>query len=115
VMSAGMAAALGGRASPEAVQVMSALGLDISDHQSQPLSEALMRHADWIYAMTQAHRANIVAQWPDAAERTMLLCADESDVCDPLGGPLDRYQHCAAQIRAELEIRLGQLDLEAPA
>lgn len=111
VMSAGIAAMLGGRASPEAVQIMANMGLDITDHETQPLTEPLVRHADCIYTMTRTHREAIVAQWPSAAERTFLLCADESDVCDPIGGPTDRYQRCAAQIRAELEVRLAQLDM----
>ena len=111
VMSAGIAAMLGGRASHEAVEIMSAMGLDISDHQTQPLTEPLVRHADLILTMTRTHRDAIAAQWPAAAERTFLLCSDESDVCDPIGGPSERYQRCAAQIRAELEVRLDQLDL----
>ena len=111
VMSAGVAAASGGRASPEAVQIMSALGLDIRDHETQPLTEPLVRHADVVYTMTRTHRDAIVAEWPAAAERTKLLCADESDVCDPIGGPAERYQRCAVQIRAELEIRVNELEL----
>jgi protein-tyrosine phosphatase len=111
VMSAGIAAMMGGRASPEASQVLAPMGLDLSDHETQPLSEPLVRHADVIYTMTRTHRDAIVAQWPNAAERAQLLCADESDICDPIGGPLERYQRCAAQIRAELAFRLDELEL----
>jgi protein-tyrosine phosphatase len=110
VMSAGIAASMGGRASAEAVEIMAAMDLDLADHETQPLTEPLVRHADLIYAMTRTHRDAIVAQWPSAAERTMLLCADESDVCDPIGGPVERYQRCAAQIRAELQLRLNELE-----
>ena len=113
VLSAGIAAMTGGRASREAGQVMAQLGLDLYDHQTQPLSEPLVRHADLIYTMTQSHRQAIVAQWPGAAERTRLLCADGSDVSDPIGGPLDRYQRCAAQIGAELKTRLDEMVIEA--
>ena len=81
------------------------------DHETQPLTEPLVRHADVIYTMTRSHREAIVAQWPAAAERTILLSADESDLCDPIGGPVERYQRCAVQIRAELEIRLDELEL----
>lgn len=111
VMSAGIAAMMGGRASPEAVQIMGSMGVDIADHETQPLTEPLVRHADVIYTMTRTHREAIVTQWADAAERTRLLCADESDVCDPIGGPVERYQRCAGQIRAELEIQLDQLEM----
>ncbi len=111
VMSAGMATTLGGRATPEAVQVMSSMGLDLRDHETQPLTEPLVRHADVIYTMTRSHREGILAQFPAAAERVRMLSADESDLCDPIGGPLERYQRCAVEIRAELEIRLDELEL----
>lgn len=111
VMSAGIAAMLGGRAAPEAIQVMRDMGMDISGHETQPLKEPQARHADVIYAMTRTHREAIVAQWPSAAERTHLLCSDESEICDPIGGPTERYQRCAAQIRAELEIRVDQMEI----
>ena len=48
VMSAGISAMMGGRPSPEAVTVMADLGIDLSAHESQPLTEQLVRHADLI-------------------------------------------------------------------
>ena len=110
VMSAGLSASLGGRAAPEAVHVLSGMGLDLSDHETQPLTDRLARHADIIYTMTRTHRESIVEKWPAAAERTFLLCADETDICDPIGGPTERYQRCATQIRAEIEIRLSHIE-----
>jgi len=111
VASAGIAAMTGGRASTEAVDVMLQSGLDLRDHQTQPLTEPLVRHADVIYAMTHSHREAIVAQWPSAAERTRLLCADGSNVADPIAGPIERYRQCAEQIDGQLETCLNQLDL----
>jgi tRNA threonylcarbamoyl adenosine modification protein (Sua5/YciO/YrdC/YwlC family) len=110
VVSAGVAAMLGGRASRESVQVMSDRGLDIGDHETQPLSEALVRHADVIFTMSRAHREAIIAQWPSAAERTRLLCRDGSDIVDPIGGPVERYERCAAQIESELQAQLQTLE-----
>ena len=111
VMSAGIAAMMGGRASAEAVEVVSRLGHDLTQHETQPLTEPLVRHADVVYTMTRSHREAIVAQWPNAAERTHLLCTDGSDVADPIGGPLERYQSCAEQIQRELELQLKELEL----
>ena len=111
VMSAGIAAMMGGRASPEAVQTMAQFRLDLGPHQTQPLTEPLVRHADVIYAMTRSHREAIVAQWPAAAERTWLLATDGTDIPDPIGGPLERYQSCAAQIWSHLQARLDELEL----
>ena len=111
VASAGAATAMGGRAAAEAVKVMASMGLDLSDHQTQPLSEPLVRHADVIFAMSQSHREAILAQWPEAAARTRLVCRNGADVADPIGGPVDRYQRCAAQIEAELDSQLSELEL----
>jgi protein-tyrosine phosphatase len=111
VASAGIAAMTGGCASPEAVQVMSEMGLDLRGHETQPLNETLVRHADVIYAMTHSHREAIVAQWPGAAERTRLLAVSGDDICDPIGGPLERYRQCAARLRSELQTRVDELEL----
>ncbi|MEX0818621.1 MAG: L-threonylcarbamoyladenylate synthase, partial [Pirellulaceae bacterium] len=64
VMSAGIAAKSGGRASPESVQLMRERGIDINLHESQPLTERLVRFADMILTMTRGHRDAIVAEWP---------------------------------------------------
>lgn len=111
VASAGVAAVMGGRASPESVRVMADMGINLMDHETQPLSEPLVRHADVIFAMSRSHREAILAQWPGAAERARLLDRQGSDICDPIGGPLERYQRCAAQIQTELESQLHDLEL----
>jgi len=110
VMSAGLSASLGGRAAPEAIQVMSSMNIDLGDHETQPFTEALGRHADVIYTMTRSHRDAIVTQFPAASERTFMLCTDQTDVCDPIGGPTERYQRCASLLRSELEKRLATLE-----
>jgi protein-tyrosine phosphatase len=114
VTSAGIAAMDGGRASPEAVEVMSRAGLDLSGHGTQPISDKLVRHADLILTMTNGHRQAIISKWPDATPRTALVCHDNQDVSDPIGGPIESYEQCSNQIRAELEMRLGDLDLDVP-
>jgi protein-tyrosine phosphatase len=110
VMSAGLSAMLGSRAAAEAVATMSQLGLNLADHESQPLTAQLVRHADIIWTMTRSHRNAIVAEWPDAAGRTSVL-GGEIDIADPIGGPLELYEKCAEQIKAELARRLDEIDL----
>lgn len=109
VMSAGIAAMAGGRASAESVDVMKERNLDLSAHESQPLGERQVRFADLILTMTRGHRDAIVAQWPEAAGRTHLLCGD-TDVSDPIGGPIDLYRRCATQIDSSLDSWLAQID-----
>jgi tRNA threonylcarbamoyl adenosine modification protein (Sua5/YciO/YrdC/YwlC family) len=111
VMSAGLSAYMGGRPSPEAVDVMRSMDVDLSQHESQPLTAQLIRNADIIWTMTRSHRQAILAQWPEAAKRCELLCLDMGDIPDPIGGPLELYQRCATQIKAELEARLKQLEI----
>jgi len=113
VVSAGVAAMTGGRASEQAIQVMAEMGLDVRRHITQPLTQSLVRYADAIYTMTQSHRQAVVAQWPDAAERTHVLRVDGGDISDPIGESVDRYQQCAAQIQSELGVRLDEVGLAA--
>lgn len=111
VASAGLSAISGGRAAPEACHVVSSLGLDLSMHETQALTESLVRQADVIYTMTQAQRQVIVREWPQAAERCKTLSPQGADISDPIGGPVERYQRCAEQIQAELAGRLAELEL----
>lgn len=109
IMSAGIAATMGGRPSPEAVEVARQMGLELADHTSQPLSERLVQQADLIFTMTRSHRHAILTEWPDAAERVRLVCNDRSDVSDPIGGPPEQYARCAEQIKNELETWMREL------
>jgi protein-tyrosine phosphatase len=110
VASAGLATMQGGRAAAEAVEVMRGMDLDLSMHETQPLTEPLVRHADVLYTMTQSHRQSIVGQWPSAADRARVLSPSGGDISDPIGGPLERYQRCADQIAAQLKNRLDELE-----
>jgi tRNA threonylcarbamoyl adenosine modification protein (Sua5/YciO/YrdC/YwlC family) len=111
VMSAGIAAMMGCRAASEAIETMRDFRLDLTGHETQPLTEPLVRHADTIFVMTQSHREAVVAQWPSAAERTQLLSADDTDISDPIGGSIDRYRRCVAEIAEAMKKRLDKLEL----
>lgn len=112
VMSAGISAMFGGRPAAEAVKVVAGMGLDLTPHESHPLSEQVVRHADLILTMTRSHRQAILSQWPDAADRTKLVSRDRSDIADPIGGPQDLYQRCAEQIRDCLKPWVADLELD---
>lgn len=112
VLSAGIAAAPGGRAATEAISIMNERGLDLSLHESQPLSDRLVRYADLIITMTRGHREAIVNHWPEAASRTHVISRNRGDVADPIGGPADMYRKCAEQIDAYLAEWVAEIDLE---
>jgi tRNA threonylcarbamoyl adenosine modification protein (Sua5/YciO/YrdC/YwlC family) len=103
IRSAGLSAASGCPPTAEAVTVMQEHGMDLSAHESQPLTEQLVRHADRILAMTSAHLLAIVNRWPSAADRTMLLLPDQADLADPIGSAVDAYRSCAEQIKVGIE------------
>ncbi|MCE2728076.1 MAG: Sua5/YciO/YrdC/YwlC family protein [Planctomycetaceae bacterium] len=112
VASAGISAWAGTRASAGAIDVMAEMGGDLGGHESQPLTEDLVRQADVILTMTAAHRAAILAQFPEAGGRVTMLSPDRQDVLDPIGGSLDIYRRCARQIHGHLAARLDTLGID---
>ena len=111
INSAGIAAMAGGQASPQGIEVMQNVNLDLTGHAAQPVSEQMIRHADLILTMTRGHREALLSQWPEAASRTEVLRLDGKDVADPIGESVAEYQRCADQIRKELETRFEKITL----
>ncbi|MEM9883773.1 MAG: Sua5/YciO/YrdC/YwlC family protein, partial [Planctomycetota bacterium] len=62
--SAGVYAGEGQPASPEAVEAVRPLGLDLSAHRSRPLTADLIASADFVFTMTESHRRAVLAQAP---------------------------------------------------
>lgn len=109
VASAGTSAWAGGQPSAGAVAAMADAGINLTGHESQPLTDTLIRQADVIWTMTAGHRGAILAQFPEAGDRVAVLSPDRIDVVDPIGGPVETYRECARQIRAHLESRIDTL------
>ncbi len=112
VMSAGVAASAGGRATSEAIETLRARGLDLSRHESQPVTDRLARMADRMLTMTRGHRDTLLRRWPEAADRIHPLVAHGVDVADPIGGPLESYRRCAEQIAAAIDAHIDQVVAE---
>lgn len=112
VQSAGLAAGPGAPASPAAIAAMEQRGLDLSHHTSQPVTDHLLTTADLVLTMTNQHRQMLLAHRPDLADRVYTVDRQGGDVSDPIGGPLEQYQACAAQIEEELENWVETLDRE---
>ncbi|MDA0658308.1 MAG: Sua5/YciO/YrdC/YwlC family protein [Planctomycetota bacterium] len=108
VVSAGIAAAPGMGPSPEAVQVMSEINLDLSHHASQPISDHLARSADVILTMTRGHHQALVSHWPELADRANVLGLQGEDVADPIGASPEMYRRCAEQISTLLRSRVAE-------
>ena len=104
VLSAGVSTYQGQPPSAHAVEVLSELGVDISQHRSRPLSEKVIDEADWIIAMTRSHLDSIIYLFPRAAEKVYLLRefepgATSLDVADPIGMGLEAYRAARDIIR----------------
>ncbi|MGL4595754.1 MAG: L-threonylcarbamoyladenylate synthase [Thermoguttaceae bacterium] len=109
ILSAGIAAGVDMPASPNAQSAMLEMGIDLSDHRSQPLNEMQVRYADHIFALTRGHRAAILSQWPLSDTRVSVLRTDGGDIDDPIGGSLETYKKCAAQMMPHIRARLEEI------
>lgn len=102
VGSAGVAAWNGQPASPEAVEAMREIGVDLADHRSRIVDDTLVAAADIILTMTEGHRYEINARFPQATDKVHLVksfgAATPGNVMDPIGAPLEVYR----QVRDEL-------------
>jgi protein-tyrosine-phosphatase len=105
--SAGVAAWNGMPATPEAIQAMREIGIDISAHRSRKITAEMAVQAEVILAMTEGHRREIAFWFPVAKEKTFLLNSfgpgKPRDVADPVGLPVEAYRHT----RDELAQALG--------
>ncbi len=110
VLSAGLAAYKGALASPDAVALLREEGIDLSTHESQPLTEELLLHCDHIYTMTRSHREAVVSAYPELSGQVKLLSPQSQDVPDPIGAGLDEYVRCKQTITKHLQRLLDEID-----
>ena len=109
VESAGTSAEFG-HAAENAIKLLAARGIDLSDHQPSQLRRESIQQADFIFPMTRQHRRAILDMEPSAEPNVRLLLDDE-DLEDPVGQDLDTYEACARRIEQGLELRLREINL----
>jgi protein-tyrosine phosphatase len=110
ILSGGIAAGPGAPAAMQSVTVMEQQGLDLSQHQSRPVTARLANYADLVLTMTNGHRRAIVAQWPTLESRVRTIRSDGGDISDPIGSPIPVYQACAEQIEGCLRQWVSKID-----
>lgn len=91
VMSAGISAVDGKEAAPQAEQIMSEKGIDISNHQSQKLTEDLVTKSDLILTMTHQHKNSILNMFADSDGKVFTLkeFVEEIDELEEITGEID--------------------------
>ena len=107
IASAGVYASSGHPASPHAIAALREKGIELSDHQSQPLTPERIHQADLLITMTQSHCDAVLSIAPESKQKVFLLksfgiaqCA--ADITDPFGGPFEVYRHTRDEIAASL-------------
>ncbi|HPF15663.1 MAG TPA: Sua5/YciO/YrdC/YwlC family protein, partial [Planctomycetota bacterium] len=109
VASAGVYAGAGAPASQESVVALQDWGLDLRSHQSNPISEEILRPTDRIYCLTRSHRDALLSMLDAGLHgRVELLCAEGQDIPDPIGGPLEYYRETRDAIDRCIQARLRQ-------
>jgi L-threonylcarbamoyladenylate synthase len=107
IVSAGSYAMAGTRATPQAVEAMKNMGIDLSRHRSKALSVELIHQADSIYTMGRGHAKAVLAMVPSASEKVSTI-DPEKDIEDPIGGEVSLYTEVAEQLKTLIEKRLGE-------
>jgi protein-tyrosine-phosphatase len=97
VISAGVAARSGETVSENSVIALKKVGIDISHHRSQPLTQRMLDESLAILCMTESHRAMIQVQAEPVPKNLFLFrefMADgiDREIGDPYGGPYSVYE-----------------------
>jgi protein-tyrosine-phosphatase len=85
---------------------MAERGLDISDHRAHELTAEDVTEADLILVMTRYHKEAILAEFPEARDKTFLLsemAGKGFDIADPYGQALMNYHYCATELEDLIE------------
>lgn len=139
VASAGTWADFGNRATPEALQVLSARGIEFTDHRSRPVQTDELAEADLVIAMTSVHLRELKALADEVGTKLVLMkelvemeVAETSasdlpgrlanllggkrpeprralDLDDPMGLPVQAYERAAAEIELGVRHLVGLL------
>lgn len=109
IESAGLSAQVGAPAAQEAIETARALGADLTQHRSRPVTLELLAQADRIYAMTQTHLRVLVEHARHTEAPLRLLSPDGNDLPDPIGCGLPVYEECAQLIRGYVDKLLSEI------
>ena len=97
VISAGVAARPGEPVSENSVYALKKVGIDLSQHRSQALTQQMLDESLAVLCMTESHRAMIQVQ-ADPVPKNLLLFRQfapgdgDKEIGDPYGGPLRIYE-----------------------
>jgi protein-tyrosine-phosphatase len=96
VISAGVSARGGEPPTDHSVTALKKVGIDLSDHVSQPLTQDLIKKALAVICMTDSHRA-MVRLMADPEPKNLILFREfmkdgDKEIADPYACPLSVYE-----------------------
>ena len=113
ILSAGVSAPKGARASQPAVDALAELGITLGGFRSQPVTEELLESVTHVFTMTRDHRRLIDLLFPEHSPKVRLLgefFQGGGDVPDPIGQGLPVYRRCRDVIKSALAKLLDFVD-----
>lgn len=99
VISSGIFAFNGDRASLNSIRVMEKLGIDISNHRSQSLTQEIVERSFAIFGMTINHCIAVETQYRNPPRHVYLMRhfmenTVKKEIPDPFGMTLETYELC---------------------
>jgi protein-tyrosine phosphatase len=105
VASAGIMGMRGAVGDPVAIKMLAEHGYDSTFHVSRSVSEEIMEESDWIVVMENAHRQQLIADYPQCEAKIRLLktfARDydgvNQDIRDPYKQSTYHYRLCFSEI-----------------
>ncbi len=98
IESAGLFANVGGKASENAVKVLDEMGIDLTFHQTKPITEELIEKSDLILTMTEAHKELLKPIAGNDVYTLKEYGGGSGDISDPYGGDIEEYRETAREI-----------------
>lgn len=108
ITSAGAHATYGTPATAEARAVIRGMGGSLEKHRSRAATADLLLHADLVLTMTDGLKQQLLDNLPSLAGKVSRLDPD-SDVIDPIGGPVEVYRQTAEKIQQLVAKRLEEM------
>jgi protein-tyrosine phosphatase len=113
IKSAGVHAFPGSSVSEGTRQVLENRGIKL-EHHAQLVTSDLLNWADLVLTMTSAHLELVVNHFPESKDKVFTLKNyvnaaggnADTDIADPIGGPLEAYEQTAQELETCIELFL---------
>lgn len=118
VSSAGVAASKGAPCNPETSALLKKRGTSLDHFSSRPVSDAILKTATHVFAMTRSHLQTLESRFPKYADKFYLVCEFAeipneglgADVPDPIGLGRRAYEETAGILDIAIPTIIAYID-----